>query len=190
MNSEIDKDYQYLSLENVIRNKYASVVWSHKIQEKQAEIYSTNYKRLKTASILSASITSVGIVSLIFTDQLWVKIASAIISFVTIFVSSYFKTFNLSDLQKSHKASANQILQIRDKLEMILTEIKIRSKPPEIIWQDYKELLEELHKCYNEAPATTDKAVKLARKSLNIKKDNSFSDDEIDSFLPETLRKE
>lgn len=190
MNSEIDKDYQYLSLENVIRNKYASVVWSHKIQEKQAEIYSTNYKRLKTASILSASITSVGIVSLIFTDQLWVKIASAIISFVTIFVSSYFRAFNLSDLQKSHKASANQILQIRDKLEMILTEIKIRSKPPEIIWQDYKELLEELHKCYNEAPATTDKAVKLARKSLNIKKDNSFSDDEIDSFLPETLRKE
>lgn len=189
MGNGIDESQQYLVLENNTRNKYASVVWSHKIQEKQADIYSKSYKRLETANILSASLTSVGIISLIFTDQLWVKIISAILSFVTIFVSSYFKAFNLSDLRKHHKASANQLLQIRDRLEMLLLEIKIRRKQPEEILQYYKELSEELHKCYDEAPPTTDKAVKLARKALNVTKDNSFSDDEIDSFLPETLRR-
>ena len=126
MDNGVDKNQQYLLLENDIRNRYANVVWSHKIQEKQADIYSVNYKRLETANILSASLTSVGIVSLIFTDQLWVKIVSAILSFVTIFVSSYFKAFNLSDLRKSHKTSANQLLQIRDKLEMVLLEIKMQ----------------------------------------------------------------
>lgn len=189
MDNGVDKSQQYLVLENDIRNKYASVVWSHKIQEKQADIYSKNYKRLETTNIISASLTSVGIVSLIFTDQLWVKIVSAILSFVTIFVSSYFKAFNLSDLRKRHKASANQLLKIRDKLEMVLLEIRIKSKQPEEILQHYKELSEELHKCYDEAPPTTDKAVDLARKALNVTKDNSFSDDEIDSFLPETLRR-
>lgn len=188
MESDVEKDQQYSKLENDIRSKYANVVWSHKIQEKQADIYFERYKLLKIINIICASSTSAGIFSLLFKECFVIKIISAIISLFTIFTSSYFKVFNLSELRKEHKKSANQLLQIRDKLEMLLLEIRMQSKQPEEIFQQYNELIDRLHKCYANAPQTTEKAVELARKALNVTKDNYYSDDEIDSFLPETLR--
>ena len=61
-------------LEDVVRDSYASVVWSHKIQEKQADIYAEKFKKMETVNIGAASLTSVGIVALIFTDPLWLKL--------------------------------------------------------------------------------------------------------------------
>lgn len=37
----------YKMLEDVVRDSYASVVWSHKIQEKQADIYAEKFKKWK-----------------------------------------------------------------------------------------------------------------------------------------------
>lgn len=54
----------------------------------------------------------------------------------------------------------------------------------------YEDVLKELDKIYQSAPNTTNKAVKLARKALNVDKDNSFSEDEINAFLPDELRME
>lgn len=56
----------YEMLESSVRDTFGSVVWSHKIQEKQADICSQHYKRLETMKIIAASITTVGIISLIF----------------------------------------------------------------------------------------------------------------------------
>lgn len=179
----------YDILEDEIRSRYASVVWSHKIQEKQADIYSKRYKHFETAKILSASLTSVGIVSLLFTDQLWIKLVSAVISFVSIFVSAYFKSFDLTTYIKAHKTSANKLLQLRDKLQLLLVDIRTEIVPVKDVRTKYEELLNELHMIYDEAPNTTDKAVQKAKEALKITKDNTFTDDEIDLFLPKKLRK-
>ena len=69
---------QYQQLEDLVRARYASVAWTHKIQEKQAEIYDSRYSIMATINIVAATITSVGIISLLFTDQSWVKFASTI----------------------------------------------------------------------------------------------------------------
>ena len=60
----------YKVLEDTVRDSYASVVWSHKIQEKQSDIYAEKYKKMETVNIAAASLTSVGIVAMIFTDPL------------------------------------------------------------------------------------------------------------------------
>ena len=57
---------QYQVLLDVVRQQYASVVWTHKIQEKQADIYFKRYNCLETVNIIFASATSCGIVSTIF----------------------------------------------------------------------------------------------------------------------------
>ena len=56
----------YKTLEDVVRDSYASVVWSHKIQEKQSDIYAEKYKTMEIINIGTASLTSVGIVTMIF----------------------------------------------------------------------------------------------------------------------------
>jgi len=180
---------KYCKLELSVRDTLGSVVWSHKIQEKQADIYAKHFEMMETAKILSASLTSVGIVSLIFTDQLWIKIISALISFVSVFVSALFKSFDLQTMVGQHKAIANNLLAVRDDLKLLILQIKLQKCDPDALYDRYEEIVHQLDKVYADAPNTTDKAVALARTALNITKDNTFTDGEIDGFLPVGLRK-
>ena len=177
-------------LEDVVRDSYASVVWSHKIQEKQADIYAKKFKKMETVNIGAASLTSVGIVALIFTDPLWLKLVSALISFATVYITAYFKSFDLQKFITSHKAAANKLIAVRDQYRVLLTEIKLKVDSVENLLARYKELVEKTDAIYLEAPTTTDEAVGKASKALKIKKDNTFTDAEIDSFLPLSLRRE
>ena len=180
----------YKMLEDVVRDSYASVVWSHKIQEKQADIYAEKFKKMETVNIGAASLTSVGIVALIFTDPLWLKLVSALISFATVYITAYFKSFDLQKFITSHKAAANKLIAVRDQYKVLLTEIKLKVDSVENLLSRYKELVEKTDAIYLEAPTTTDEAVDKASKALKIKKDNTFTDAEIDSFLPLSLRRE
>ena len=169
----------YRVLEDVVRDSYVGVVWSHKIQEKQSDIYAEKFKKMETINIGAASLTSVGIIAMIFTDPLWLKLISALISFATVYITAYFKSFDLQKL----------ITSVRDQYKVLLTEIKLQSDSVENLLSRYNELVKETDGIYLEAPSTTEEAVDKASEALKIKKDNTFSDEEIDSFLPSSLRR-
>ena len=61
-----DSAHDYQVLLDLARQNFASVVWTHKVQEKQADIYAESYAKLQTINIIAASITSCGIASTIF----------------------------------------------------------------------------------------------------------------------------
>lgn len=180
----------YKTLEDAVRDSYSSVVWSHKIQEKQSDIYAKKFKMMETINIGTASITSVGIIAMIFSDPLWLKLISALISFATVYITAYFKSFDLQKFITSHKTTANKLIAVRDQYKVLLTEIKLQSDSIENLLKRYKELVERTDAIYLEAPTTTDEAVDKASDALKVKKDNTFTDNEIDSFLPKALRRE
>jgi len=181
---------QYKLIESTVRATFGGVVWSHKIQEKQADLDSSQFKHMEIAKIFAASITSVGIISLLFVDQAWVKIASAIVSFVPIFVSAFYKSFDLQTMFGQHKSTANKLLGIREELKVLIIKILLEQESPEKLIEVYEGILSRLNEVYADAPNTTDRAVALARTALNVTKDNTFTDEEIDSFLPGELRRE
>lgn len=180
---------KYEVLEDATRDMFARAVWSHKIQEKQSDIYLRQFKWMETTSIICASLTSVGILSTIFTDQLWIKIVSAILSFVTVFVAAYFKSFDLNKLTKTHKEAANKLLIVRNEITALLTSIKLKERPVSELEDRYRELMDKADEVYKDSPTTTDKAVIMAKEALQIKGDNTFSNIEIDSYLPAALKK-
>ena len=155
----------YEVLEDVVRDSYSGVVWSHKIQEKQSDIYAEKFKKMETINIGAASLTSVGIITMVFTDPLWLKLVSALVSFASVYITAYFKSFDLQKLIRLQNVSVENLLK------------------------RYNELVKETDTIYLEAPSTTDEAVDRASEALKIKKDNTFSDEEIDSFLPISLRR-
>lgn len=179
----------YRVLEDIVKVSYGGVVWSHKIQEKQSDIYAKKYKRMETVNIGAASLTSVGIVAMIFTDPLWLKLVSALISFATVYITAYYKSFDLHKLIVSHKATANKLIAVRDQYKVLLTKIRLQSDSVENLLLSYEGLVKEADAIYLEAPSTTDNAVDRAREALKVKLDNSFSTEEIDSFLPDSLRR-
>lgn len=180
---------QYKIIEDMTRDLFVRAVWSHKIQEKQADIYQSRYKWMETVNIICASLTSVGILSTIFTNELWIKIVSAFLSFVTVFLTVYFKTFDLTKLTKIHKEAANKLLIVRNEITGLLMSIKLKEKTVSELEDLYNKLQYKANEIYKDAPQTTNKAVKLAKEALQVTGDNTFSVEEIDSYLPAALRK-
>jgi len=64
----------------------------------------------------------------------------------------------------------------------------MREKPIEKLQQVRDDLLEELHNTYSGAPSTTFQAYRKAQEALKKLEDMTFSDEEIDAFLPKALK--
>lgn len=177
------------SLEAIVRQMFVSVVWSHKIQCKQADIYKKRYNILNIINIVTSALTTAGIISVIFADSNLMKIISALLSFVVTIISAFLKTFDFSSLEKDHMKTANALWDIKERLLILLVEIGVDEKDYGELMSIYREIEQDLKEIYDNSPTTLDKAVSLAKKALNVDKDNTYSDEEIDSFLPPICRK-
>lgn len=178
-----------ICLEDSIRKSYMGVVWSHKIQEKQADMLFSQYKWLERLKIMLSGITASGICSILIWDEFWIKLSSAIISLLTVITTSYLKSFALPGRIASHRLTANKLWLIREKLNLLILNIHLRSKSLHEIENQYTALTNDLAIIYGDAPQTTDSAKKKADKALNITKDNEFSEQAIDINLQLSLRR-
>jgi len=179
---------KYQLLLDEVRQNFASAVWTHKIQEKQADIYGEKYSTLENINILVASLASCGIVSTIFCSNLLTKIVAAILSFVTLSITTYFKSFDPKNREKQCKYTANRLVVVRNDLLHVITEIHMKSRSVDEINHDYVQILNKLHEIYIEAPSTTKEAVDRASEALKINKEYTYTEEEIDHFLPPSLR--
>ena len=62
-------------------------------------------------------------------------------------------------------------------------------KPLEALQLERDTLVEELHSVYSGAPSTTFQAYRKAQEALKQNEDMTFSDEEIDAFLPNELKR-
>ena len=181
----MDSKYQIV-LEEVKQN-YASVVWTHKIQEKQADIYAKRYQILETVNIILAAATSCGIITTIFVDGIIAKIITAILSFGTLTITAYFRSFDIKSMEQHHRAAAKKFIVIRNRLLHVIAELHMKGDLNEIS-REYESIVSDLNEAYVGAPSTTSVAVELAGQALNTKDEYSYTQEEIDCFLPPILR--
>ena len=76
---QVGEDYRMI--DDIARNIFGRVMWSHKIQEKQCDIVNRKFMIINVVNIFCSALTSAGIVATIFHNPLWLKIVSAIVSF-------------------------------------------------------------------------------------------------------------
>ncbi|HBJ1651470.1 SLATT domain-containing protein [Clostridium botulinum] len=176
-------------IESEIRQIFASVVWTHKIQEKQADIYLSRYNIFKNSKIILSAVTTSGICGVVFIDKYWLKVITAIISVLSLVINAYFKEYDLKSLQKQHKNSALQLLKLRNNIISVLCDIKIGRYDEESLLTKRNEILVKMHDVEKNCLDASNKAVDKASENLKARKDNTYSDDEIDSFLPILARK-
>ena len=101
---------------------------------------------------------------MIFTDQTWLKIASAVVSFITIFISALLKSFDLQSMAKANKATATKLVGLRDELQTLILKIKMGEQSVYSLTDEFEALQKRVHVVYSDAPKTTDAAVKWPRK--------------------------
>lgn len=178
-------------LEFQIKRIFVEVVENHAIQEKQADIYRDRYNLLEAIKIMASSITSAGIISVIFIEGFPLKLLTAVISLLSIFINSYFKVYDLRGLADGHKSSALKLIKLRETIISLLCDIKMNRVSEDEIIEKRDIILNELMGVYDHTKDAETKAVDRANKHLKEREDNtyySYSDEDIESYLPVFLR--
>lgn len=176
-------------LESQIREIYGRVIYTHKTHEKCADVLKTRSDYLKFAEIILSATSTTSILVVMFGDGKVFQLLAALSSTLLLGLTLYSKDFNLLAIAEKHKNAALNILEIREMLLSLLVDIKIGNKEISELQQKRDELNEQLVNTYRGAPKTMNKAYTLASKALQVNEEFTFSDEEIDDFLPESLRR-
>lgn len=176
-------------IESQIREIYGRVVYTHKTHEKCADLLKNWSDCLKVTEILLSALTTTSILVIIFGDGCLFQFLAALFSTVLLCLTLYSKDFNLLALAEKHKQAALDVLEIREELLSLLVDIRIGNNPIEHFQARRDELNQRLVNTYRGAPKTINKAYQIASKALKENEEFTFSDEEIDKFLPESLRR-
>lgn len=176
-------------LEAQLRECFGRVVYSHKTHEKCADILFSRLSTIKLWQIILSAVTTGGLIVTIFTEEKAGALVSVIVSTVLLILNAYTKNYDLGELGQKHKRAANDLWLIREQYLTLITDLAMGEKPIEKLQEERDELLEELHSIYGGAPSTTYEAYKKAQVALQRYEDMTFTDEEIDAFLPEELKR-
>lgn len=176
-------------LESQIREIYGRVVYTHKTHEKCADVLKERSDCFKGTEIILSVVTTTTILIVLFGEGKLYNLIAALCSTALLGITLYSKDFNLLAIAEKHKQSALNILEIREKLLSLLVDIRIGNKSIEQLQTIRDNLNEQLINTYRGSPKTINKAYSLASKALRENEEFTFSDAEIDKFLPESLRR-
>lgn len=176
-------------LEGQLRECFGRVVYSHKTHEKCADILIARLSRIKLWQILLSAITTGGFIAAVFGAGKIGALAGVLVSTVLLALNSYTKNYDLGELSQKHKRAAADLWIIRERYLSLISDLRMKVTPIESLQKRRDALLEELHSVYSGAPTTTHKAYQKAQQALQQLEDMTFSDAEIDAFLPKELKK-
>lgn len=182
---------EFSTLEDQIRECFGRVVYTHKTHEKMAELCSSKLTRYKLGQIgVSALATSGAMGVMLYTQPPMVlKVATALLSLVTLWISGYMKGFDPGGTAQKHRDAASGLWPIRESYLSLLTDLRMGSVDAATASQRRDDLQAELAAIYKGAPQTNSKAYGLAQTALKASEEYTFSDAEIDVFVPSSLRK-
>jgi len=188
-NTLLEKIAQMKILESQIRECFGRVVYSHKTQEKCADIVLTLHKRLKLFLIIISAIVTTSLLIKLFGDQEWALMVGVILSTILFGLNTYMKDYDLGEIAQKHTNAANELWDIRETYLSLLTDIKVDQLSINQIISQRDELQKRLFNIYSGSPRTNFKAYKEASQALKVNEELTFSDKEIDAFLPKELRR-
>jgi len=176
-----------VAFEDQIRECYGRVVYTHKTHEKMADRCAGSLRFFKWAQITLSALTSAGAVGVVLQEGKFFEVATVVLSFLTLFVAAYLKNFDPGATAQKHRDAAAKLWNIRECYQSLLTDLPNLPHNQAIERRD--ELQAVLAALYVGAPQTDGKAYLEAQDRLKNMDDMTFSDEEIDCFLPLSLKR-
>ena len=172
----------------VIRESFGRVVYTHKTHEKDVEGLSLWVTIIKVSNVLSIIVTLIALVVAVAGEpdiSMFVGIGSVTLTLILTLIQL---SFSFEDRIERHRQAAKELLYLRDKYQYLIADITrgVTDDKEATILRD--KLLREANIVYRFAPTTSSKAYKKASQALKINEELTFSNSEIDQFLPDELK--
>lgn len=176
-------------LEGQLREFFGRVVYSHKTHEKCADILLARLSKIRIGQIVLSAATTAGLIVGVIGKNEASTIASLVVSAILLALNAYTKDNDDGALAQKHRKTGSDLWLIRERSCSLLVDVAMREKPLEKLQQQRDELIEQLHAVYAGAPSTNSTGYQQAQRALQKNEDMTFSDEEIDAFLPKELKR-
>ncbi len=155
-----------------------------------ADQRSTWLRRVKLSQIILSALTTGGAVGVLFEkNTMYFAYGTALLSIVNLVLNGYMKDIDPGQAAQKHREAASDIWNIRESYLSLLTDMKDTSFSMDELRSRRDKLQTSLYKLYHTAPHTNGKAYGKAQDALQNREDLTFSDAEIDAFLPTPLKR-
>lgn len=179
------------ALEAQIRECFGRVVYSHKTHEKCADRALARLSTIKVAQILLSAVTTGGLLGVVLGPPGHSHITAAltaVVSTALLALNAYTKENDLGKISQQHKETADKLWAIRESYLSIIADQRAGALRSEEVRARRDDLQRMLATVYESAPRTTPKGYADASQALKLSEDLTFSDAEIDQFLPGPLK--
>lgn len=179
---------------SIVRQSFAQTVFTHQVQEAASAAKMRDAARVKWANIflVSAVLILLGLQANTPNNPIYSYLGAGVSVGEIIFLIIQL-TFNPEQQSILHKNSALKYMGLRDKYRLLITDImnERATKQETIARRDA--LQQEYQTISDLAPATGSHEYTVAQEKLNVRgavenEQFTWSDEEIDRFLPEGLR--
>ena len=181
------RNSQGYKLESQIREAYGRVTYSQTCHDKFINRTVKLVDRIKVAQIVLSAITTSGFVVAIFSDDNIASILGAIVSLALLILNTYIKNFDLSGIAQEHKKASDLLWKIREEYVSLLTDFEMLDSND--IRNKRDELQERTSEVYSNSPRTDAKSYTAAQKALKTEEEQTFSEEEIDIMLSNSIRR-
>ncbi|MFJ1256848.1 SLATT domain-containing protein [Cupriavidus sp. CuC1] len=175
----------FSSLEDQIRECFGRVVYTHKTHEKMADNCARTLWRFKVAQIAVSALTACGALSRVCGHA----VAKGCDGFIRLCISGYMKGFDPGGTAQKHRDTAANLWVIRESYLSLLTDLRMQAIRSEEAIKQRDELQRKLAAIYAGGHAHECKGILASSKRAQKNEDYTFSDAEIDKFVPSSLRK-
>ena len=174
-----------------IRESFGRVTYSHKTQEKQADIYFRKYRWQQGLLVALTALSSGTFLVALIGVAVNPDVSNLATSFVAVLVTGLTlaaATFNFREESDLHRLVAAQLWDVRELYQALIADVMSSS----ISVADARVRRDELQKAtlgiYVDAPRTSGRAYEKARRGIRHNEEITFSSQEIDLLLPAELR--
>ncbi len=181
------RNSQGYMLESQIREAFGKVTYSETCHDKFINRILKLDDRIKVGQIVLSGITTSGFVVTIFSDDKIASIIGAVFSVGLLILNTYTKNFNLSGIAQEHKKASDLLWKIREEYVSLLTDFELLSADE--IRKKRDELQKRTADVYSNSPRTDFKSYQAAQKALKVEEEQTFSEQEIDILLPNSIRR-
>jgi len=102
-------------------------------------------------------------------------------------LNTYIKNFNLSGIAQEHKKASDLLWKIREEYVSLLTDFEMLDADE--IRNKRDGLQERTAEVYSNSSRTDAKSYQAAQKALKTEEEQTFSEEEIDIMLPNSIRR-
>lgn len=172
-----------------LREAFGRVVYTHKSHEKEADINKARDEHVRIAQLVLSVGASGSTLSTLFADCAALPYISAVIATALAIVTGYAKSFEAAAHASAHSVTARRLWLVREQYLSLLADVEAEAATLEDARARRDKLQLSLAEIYESAPRTSSKAYGLAQVALKVNEELTFSDKEIDMFLPDALRR-